>query len=37
MNATSIPIRGAAKFVRALAKDARGAILGSSPVVAVSA
>ena len=34
---TSIPVRGVAKLVRVVARDARGAILGSSPVVAVSA
>ena len=34
---TSIPVRGSAKLVRVVARDARGAILGSSPVVAVSA
>ena len=33
---TSIPVQGAAAFVRAVARDARGATLGSSPVVAVS-
>jgi hypothetical protein len=34
---TSIPVRGSAKLVRVVARDARGAPLGSSPVVAVSA
>jgi len=34
---TSIPVNGAAKIVRVVARDARGTILGSSPVVAVSA
>jgi hypothetical protein len=34
---TSIPVRGTAKLVRVVARDARGTPLGSSPVVAVSA
>jgi hypothetical protein len=34
---TSIPVNGRAKLVRVVARDARGTILGFSPVVAVSA
>ena len=33
---TSIPVEGAAAFVRVVGRDSRGAVLGTSPVVAVS-
>ena len=33
---TSIPVEGAATFVRVVGRDSRGAVLGTSPVVAVS-
>jgi hypothetical protein len=34
---TSIPVKGPAQWVRVVARNAHGAVLGSSPIVNVSA